>query len=128
MKWLMIAYWFWPDWQPGLDIKVEGYYESEIACNQSLNALNEGETSRLEEHPYKLFEGPAGRTTMFSSFDYTSLYLRVPNEEGSMQGVENGLICIKSGCNETGCKKPDLLGQEAKSKAKATIVVPRRPE
>ena len=125
MKWLMIAYWFWPDWQPGLDIKVEGYYESEIACNQSLNALNEGETSRLEEHPYKLFEGPAGRTTMFSSFDYTSLYLRFPNEEG-MQGVENGLICIKSECNETGCKKPDLFDQEVKPKA--TIVVPRRPE
>ena len=135
MKWLMLTYWIIPFHEPeptlslpALNLEIMGYFENEAACKDELDKIKKEELPLYvgETIPLESFEGPL-RSHVWSFFDYTSVYTKLPDEEfgESEYTGEMGVVCIKSGCDESGCKKPDEFYPSTKSRA---IVVPSQSE
>ena len=131
----MLTYWIIPIHEPeptlnfpALNLEITGYFENEAACKDELDKIKkEGlPFSAGETIPLESFEGPL-RSDVWLLFDYTSVYTKLPEEEfgESEYTGEMGVVCIKSGCDESGCKKPDEIYQSTKSRA---IVVPSQSE
>ena len=131
----MLTYWIIPFHEPeptlslpALNLEIMGYFENEAACKDELDKIKkEGlPFSAGETIPMESFEGPL-RSDVWLLFDYTSVYTKLPEEEfgESEYTGEMGVVCIKSGCDESGCKKPDEIYQSTKSRA---IVVPSQSE
>ena len=131
----MLTYWIIPFHEPEptlsfptLNLGIMGYFESKTVCKDELDKfkkeglpLSAGETIPLES-----FEGPL-KSDVWSLFDYTSVFTKLPDEEfgKSEYTGEMGVVCIKSGCDESGCKKPDEFYPSTSSRA---IVVPSQSE
>ena len=132
----MLTYWIIPIHEPEptlsfptLNLGIMGYFESKTVCKDELDKFKKeglqmgaGETYQ----PLKSFEGPL-RSDVWSLLDYTSVYTKWPDEEfpESEYKGEIGFVCIKSGCDESGCKKPDEFYPSTSSRA---IVVPSQSE
>ena len=132
----MLTYWIIPIHEPeptlnfpSLNLEITGYFENEAACKDELDKIKK-EGLEMGDHgdtiPLESFEGPL-RSDVWSLFDYTSVYTKLPDEEfgESEYTGEIGVVCIKSGCDESGCKKPDEFYPSTKSRA---IVVPSQSE
>ena len=131
----MLTYWIIPIHEPEptlsfptLNLEIMGYFENEPACKNELDKFKKGglPLSGGETIPLETFEGPL-RSDVWSLFDYTSVYTKLPDEEfgESEYTDEIGVVCIKSGCDESGCKKPDEFYPSTRSRA---IVVPSQSE